>query len=82
MGEALLPRAEVERRVGFKRSAIYARIAAGKFPAPLRDPETGAVRWLESEITDWIATAAATWPRSPAVGTVVGTGVAEPAQAA
>lgn len=48
-GERLLPRAEVERLVGFKRSAIYARMAAGTFPLPLRDPETGAVRWLESE---------------------------------
>lgn len=52
--ERLLPRAEVERMVGFKRSAIYARIAAGTFPKPLRDPETGAVRWLESEVAAWI----------------------------
>lgn len=70
MGETLLPRAEVERRVGFKRSAIYARMAEGKFPTPLRDPETGAVRWLESEIDAWVAEAAKTWPRG---GGVVGT---------
>lgn len=71
MAERLLPRAEVERLVGFKRSAIYARMAAGTFPLPLRDPETGAVRWLESEIRAWIAQAAKSWPRG---GTLAGTG--------
>lgn len=48
MAERLLPRAEVERLVGFKRSAIYARMAAGTFPLPLRDPETGAAPALRS----------------------------------
>lgn len=69
--ERLLPRAEVERMVGFKRSAIYARIASGTFPQPLRDPETGAVRWLESEVAAWIAAAAESWPRG---GSAAGTG--------
>lgn len=73
MAERLLPRAEVERMVGLKRSAIYARMEAGTFPRPLRDPDTGMVRWLESEIRAWIAQAAATWPRGGGVGRVVGT---------
>lgn len=46
-------------------------MAAGTFPLPLRDPETGAVRWLESEIRAWIAEAAKSWPRG---GTLAGTG--------
>lgn len=69
MGESLLPRAEVERRCGFKRSKLYMLIAAGTFPKPLRDPATGAVRWLESEVDAWVAEAVKTWPRG---GTVAG----------
>lgn len=38
--------------VGIKRTAIYDRIKAGAFPAPL---QIGArsVAWKESEIADW-----------------------------
>jgi prophage regulatory protein len=51
--ERLLPRAEVEKRVGLKRSAIYELMARGEFPKPVR---AGAgVRWVESEIAAWIA---------------------------
>ena len=71
MSESLLTRAEVERRTGFKRTAIYARIAAGRFPKPLRDPDTGSVRWLESEVSAWISDAARQWQR---VGKVAGSG--------
>ena len=69
MSEVLLTRAEVERRTGFKRTAIYARIAAGTFPPARRDPSTGSVRWLESEVQAWIDHAARNWP---VVGKVVG----------
>jgi predicted DNA-binding transcriptional regulator AlpA len=62
----LLPRAEDERATGFKRSAIYARIAAGTFPAPLREPGTGTVRWLEPEVVAWIEAVCRTWPRGAA----------------
>ena len=79
MSETLLTRAEVERRTGFKRTAIYARIAAGTFPAGLRDPETGSVRWLESEVSAWIAAAAEQWQR---VGKVVGTKASDTKKAA
>ena len=44
---------EVERRVGLHKSAIYQRIAAGTFPAPLKiGPRASG--WLESEIDAWI----------------------------
>lgn len=56
MADRLLSRWEVERLTGFKRTTLYARIAAGTFPAPLRDPDGGrAVRWLESDVLAWIA---------------------------
>ena len=51
--DRLLPRAEVERLVGLRRSAIYRLMRAGEFPAPLRISPT-AVRWRQSEITAWV----------------------------
>lgn len=69
MSESLLTRAEVESRTGFKRSAIYARIAAGTFPAPVREPDTGTVRWLASEVDAWVSDFIA---RSVRGGTVAG----------
>lgn len=54
MHESLLTREEVEKRVGLSRSTIYARMTAGTFPLGRREPETGNVRWLESEIDAWL----------------------------
>lgn len=69
MHESLLTREEVEKRVGLSRSTIYARMTAGTFPLGRREPETGNVRWLESEIDAWIAQ----WiSRAQLVGSVVG----------
>lgn len=48
-----LPRAEVERRVGLRRSAIYRRMQEGRFPQPVRDIDSASVWWLESEIEAW-----------------------------
>ena len=49
-----MSRAEVERRVSLKRSAIYAMMARGSFPRPFRlGPR--CVRWRESEIAAWMA---------------------------
>lgn len=45
---------EVEKRVGLKRSAIYARIRRGEFPAPIHDGPRCA-RWPESEIEKYQA---------------------------
>ena len=66
---ALLTRSEVEARTGFRKSALYARIAAGTFPQPIREPGTGTVRWLESEVQAWIDAAVERWPRG---GSMVG----------
>lgn len=63
MSESLLPRSEVERRVGLRRSAIYARMDAGTFPRPVQEPGTHNVRWLESEIDAYVE-AAKSWPRA------------------
>ena len=45
---------EVIRRTGLGRSAIYAQIKEGKFPAPIKLGER-ASGWIEAEITDWIS---------------------------
>jgi len=51
----ILRRREVERRVGLSRSAIYRRIAEGRFPAPVPTGEGKAVGWLCGEIEDFLA---------------------------
>ena len=52
--DRLLTRAEVERVVGLKRSALYRAMREGRFPEPLRiGPKS--VRWLLSEVEQWIA---------------------------
>lgn len=48
MSDALLRRREVERRVGMRKSAIYAKIAAGLFPRPVH--RGASALWVESEI--------------------------------
>ena len=47
--ERILRRREVENRTGQSCSSIYADIAAGTFPAPVRRG-LKSVGWLESEI--------------------------------
>jgi len=49
----LLRRPEVERRVALSRSGIYARMAKGSFPLPVRIGDR-AVAWRESDIATWI----------------------------
>lgn len=53
-GDRLLTRAEVERRTGIGRSALYRAMREGRFPAPLRVGPS-SVRWPASEIEAWIA---------------------------
>jgi prophage regulatory protein len=53
MIDRLLSVREVAAAVGITRSTIYARIAAGTFPAPRR-VGPGTVRWRESDIQAWI----------------------------
>lgn len=49
----LIPMSEVEGRVSMKKSAIYARIKEGTFPAQGKEGEMTA-GFLESEIDAWI----------------------------
>jgi prophage regulatory protein len=48
-----LRRGEVEARVGFRRSFLYALIAAGQFPRPVRIGRR-AVAWVSEDIDQWI----------------------------
>jgi prophage regulatory protein len=52
----LLTIAEVSRRIGFQKSTIYARVSAGTFPKPrkLGSHPAAPIRWLSSEITEWM----------------------------
>ncbi len=51
--EQLLRRRDVEATAKLSRSAIYAAMARGEFPAPVR---IGArsVRWRSSDVQAWI----------------------------
>jgi prophage regulatory protein len=55
---AVLRRKQVEARVGLRRSSLYQRISEGTFPAPIKLGGR-AVGWIESEITEWLASRAA-----------------------
>lgn len=50
--DVLLRLAEVSRRVGLNKTALYERIASGGFPAPVKIGPCS--RWVESEIQAWI----------------------------
>ena len=52
VGATLLRCEEVLRRIGLRRTALYALIKAGKFPAPVK--LGGASAWVDIEITRWI----------------------------
>jgi prophage regulatory protein len=39
---------------GWSRSSLYAKIDAGKFPAPVKlDPDGRAVAWLEGDVLEY-----------------------------
>lgn len=50
----ILRRRQVEARVGLRRSTLYAKIAEGTFPSPIR-LGAKAVGWLAADIDGWIA---------------------------
>lgn len=54
--ERFLRISDVEARTGLARSTIYLRISRGRFPrsVPVGEGPGGPVRWLESEIDNWI----------------------------
>ncbi|WP_314102703.1 AlpA family phage regulatory protein [uncultured Stenotrophomonas sp.] len=48
----LLRLKQVLDRTGLPKSALYSRISAGTFPRQI--PLGASVRWLESEVEEWI----------------------------
>ena len=52
MTDIFLRKREVLRVTGLSHSAMYALIAAGKFPQPLKLSERSAA-WSEKEIAEW-----------------------------
>ena len=53
MEERLLRRPEVEEVTGLSRASIYAKMAKGDFPRPMRlGPR--AVAWRQSDVQKWI----------------------------
>lgn len=48
----LLRLKQVLDRTGLPKSTMYSRISAGTFPKQV--PVGSSVRWLESEVEDWI----------------------------
>ncbi|VVD99822.1 hypothetical protein PIN31115_02045 [Pandoraea iniqua] len=51
--ERMLKLKDVIEQVGYGHTAIYARVKAGTFPAPVKIGY--ASRWPESEVQAWIA---------------------------
>lgn len=51
--EKIVRRHEVEELVGLRRSALYAMIARGEFPKPVK-LSSRAVGWRLSDIWSWI----------------------------
>lgn len=61
----LLRLPDVQAMTALSRSTIYALVAAGKFPRPIRLTER-AVRWMSTEVETWIHEAASgTQNRTP-----------------
>jgi len=53
MHVSILRRPQVEHRTGLSRSTIYAMMAEGDFPKPIRLGKR-AVGWPESVISEWL----------------------------
>lgn len=54
MTNRLLKLSAVKDKTGMGSTWIYDRMKAGEFPRPVKI-STGAVRWIEREIDDWIS---------------------------
>jgi prophage regulatory protein len=53
MTERVLRRRDVEACTGLSRSTIYAMMAEGRFPTPIK-LGLRAVGWSEAEVSDWL----------------------------
>lgn len=54
MSHRILRRPDVEQLTGLSRSTIYAMMANGAFPKPVRLGKR-AVGWREADVTAWLA---------------------------
>ena len=52
--QRILRRRDVEILTGLSRSTLYAMMANGKFPSPIKLGER-AVGWQDKDFADWIA---------------------------
>jgi prophage regulatory protein len=52
--DRIMRRAEVERVTGLSRATIYAHVAEGTFPPPVRIT-TKSIGWRESDVRSWLA---------------------------
>jgi prophage regulatory protein len=52
MVQNILRREDVERVTGLPRSSLYAKIAAGEFPKPIK-LGIRASGWLEEDVAGW-----------------------------
>lgn len=51
----IIRKSETLKKTGQSNSGMYALIAAGQFPAPIKLSDHGrAVGWLEAELDAWI----------------------------
>ena len=48
-----ISRAEVERRVGLRKTALYRMLREGRFPRPVR-LGSKTVRWVSAEVDAWM----------------------------
>lgn len=53
MAQIILRRKEVEKRFGLACSTIYAMMASGDFPKPIKIGRR-AVGWREQDLNDWL----------------------------
>jgi len=58
MTDRILRRPEVQNKTGLPTSTLYAMIADGRFPRPVKIGKR-AVGWLEGQVESWITECAA-----------------------
>lgn len=52
LGRNLIKLAEVQKRTALSRSSIYAKVAAGTFPRPVKQGSSSV--WVDTEVQAWI----------------------------
>ena len=62
MSNRVLRRPAVETLTGIPRSTLYAKIATGDFPAPIKIGQR-AVDWREAEVNEWLSNCQRSTPR-------------------